>query len=156
MPAMLIVADALTHPRRVPAATSMRKSATELATYTVASAAALAVDVAVLTILVSRAGWQYLPSAAVSFTAGAVFLYVLSIKVVFRVRRVSNPILELPFFVGLGLVGLVVNTAVMYVVVEALHLHYLIAKAIAAGCTFLTNFVLRRNLLFSRAAPDPS
>ena len=128
----------------------MRKPALELLRYTAASAAALLVDAGVLTALVSCAGWQYMPAAVTSYITGGMFLYIVSVNLVFEFRRVGNRALELPMFLALGLVGLVVNTAVMLVAVETLHLHYLIAKAAAAGCTFTTNFLLRRNLMFAR------
>jgi len=133
----------------------MRATTAELLLYAGASAAALVLDVAVLTALVERAGWPYLAAAASSFIAGGVFLYVLSVRFVFPLRRIGNPVVELPLFVALGLAGLVVNTAVMFAAVEAVHVHYLIAKAGAAACTFTTNFLLRRNLMFSRPMQSP-
>ena len=130
----------------------MRNSILELLSYAAASAAALAVDVCVLALLVSQAGWGYLPAACLSFTAGGVFLYFISVRFVFRFRRITSPMMELPLFVGLGVAGLVVNTAVMFVAIEGAHLHYLLAKGAAAGCTFATNYVLRRRLMFARLA----
>jgi putative flippase GtrA len=130
----------------------MRNSVLEFLSYAVASAAALAVDVSVLTVLVSLAAWGYLPATSVSFTVGGVFLYFISIRFVFRLRRITNRALELPLFVVLGLAGLIVNVLVMFVVIEGAHLHYLLAKGTAAGCTFATNYVLRRRLMFGRLA----
>jgi len=128
----------------------MRFMTRELVTYTAASAASLGVDVGVLTLLVSRGGWQYLPAAIASFVVGGVFLYYVSTVFVFRFRRITNRVIELPVFLALGLIGLVVNTIVIFAAVEALHVHYLIAKGAAAGCTFTLNYVLRRSLMFSR------
>ncbi len=130
----------------------MRNSILELLSYAAASAAALAVDVGVLTLLVSLAGWQYLAAASVSFTVGGLFLYFISTRFVFRFRRITNRAVELPLFVGLGLVGLAVNALVMSVAIEGAHLHYLIAKGASAGCTFATNFLLRRRVMFARLA----
>lgn len=122
----------------------------EFIRYGAASGAALLVDVSVLTFLVSGAGWPYLSAAATSFIVGGVFLYFVSIKVVFQYRRVRNPALELPLFVALGLVGLAVNCAVMFVAVDTCHLNYLSAKGAAALFTFTINYLLRRNAMFSR------
>ena len=129
-----------------------RRTILELLTYTAASGAALLVDVGVLTALVSGAGWPYLAATATSFVVGGVFLYFVSIAFVFRIRRIPNPVLELPLFLALGLIGLVVNIGVMYVAVDTFHVHYLIAKGGAAVCTFSINFLLRRSLMFSRVA----
>jgi putative flippase GtrA len=150
--------------RRHPTSEPMRFITRELITYTAASAASLGVDMGVLTLLVSGFGWPYLPAAITSFVTGGLFLYFASTVFVFRFRRITNRAIELPVFLALGLIGLVVNTIVIYAAVEALHVHYLLAKGLAAGCTFALNYLLRRNLMFSRVpvalsripAPEPT
>jgi len=126
----------------------------ELMTYTAASAAALALDVAVLSALVSVFHWHATSASFASFVAGGVLLYVLSVKFVFAHRRIPNPAIELPVFLALGTIGLALNFAVIYVGVDLLHFHYLFAKGCAAGCTFVTNFVLRRTVMFSTLAAN--
>ena len=128
----------------------MPPSISELFLYAAASAAALGVDIAVLAALVSLDGWPYLAASVVSFVAGGAFLYVLSIRYVFRFRRLPHLAIELPMFVALGTVGLGVNTAVMFAAVQGAHVQYLLAKLCAAACTFLVNFLLRRSVLFAR------
>lgn len=125
----------------------------ELGSYGVASAAALALDVGLLTLLVEVANWPYLIATVVSFIAGGVLLYALSTRFVFhsRGRRLGAGVLELSCFVGLGTVGLLVNTLVMYAMVSGFGLQLLHAKLCAAGCTFGVNFMLRRQLLFARS-----
>lgn len=128
----------------------VRREMSELYKYAAASGAALLVDGGVLAALVSGAGLPYMMAAAISFVTGGAFLYVLSVKVVFRVRRVQNPALELPLFVALGLVGLAVNCVVMLFAISTCHMNYLIAKGAAAVCTFSVNYLLRRNAMFPR------
>jgi putative flippase GtrA len=129
----------------------MRALILEFGGYGAASFAALALDVGLLTLLVNVAGWHYLLAAAASFVAGGLLLYVLSVMFVFRFRRIENRVLELSYFVGLGVAGFIVNMAVMYAAVEGLGMYFLIAKMCAAACTCGTNFLLRRQLLFSRS-----
>lgn len=117
--------------------------------YALASAVALAADTSVLALLVRQAGWHYLPASAVAFTTGALVAYLLSVRFVFRARVVRNRTLELGYFVSLGLAGLLVNSATLFVAVGAAGLGLISAKMIAAACTFATNFTLRRSLLFS-------
>jgi putative flippase GtrA len=121
----------------------------EFGFYGASSACALAVDVGTLQLLNAVLGIHYLIASTLSFVAGGVVLYALSVKFVFKARRVDNRTLELSFFLALGLVGLVINSAVLYVAVGAWHLPVLGGKLAAAGFTFSTNFVLRRYLLFS-------
>lgn len=134
----------------------MRPAIWEFLRYGAASGAALLVDASVLAGLVSGLGWPYLLASAVSFIAGGVFLYVLSVKVVFRFRRVQNPAFELPLFIALGLVGLAVNCLIIFIAVDACHMNYLIGKGAAAVCTFSVNYLLRRNAMFSRSLQTPS
>ena len=121
----------------------------ELVGYGVASAAALGVDVTLLKVLVDRAGWHYLAAATLSFIAGAGVVYGLSLRLAFHSRRIQNRALEFGCFAALGIVGLFVNGASIWVGIRVIGLTLVPAKLIAAGCTFATNFVLRRALLFS-------
>jgi len=116
--------------------------------YVGASALALAVDMLLLSLLVSGLGVPYLAAATASFLAGTVLVYWLAIRHVFDYRRLEDWRREFAIFAGLGMVGLVVNLGVIYTLVEGLGLHYLIAKVGAAGCTFVANFILRRWMLF--------
>ena len=83
-----------------------------------------------------------------SFTAGAVVAYWLSITLAFRQHRMRNRRVEFLGFVAIGVVGLTINTSVIYTAVHFLGLHYMLAKGAAAGFTFLFNFIVRRQLLF--------
>ena len=121
----------------------------ELFGYGIASVVALGVDMGILKALVSGLGWQYLIAATVSFTMGALVAYILSVKLAFRFREVSTSSIELVVFVALGVAGLLVNMAVMSLCVSGIGMAVLEAKLISAVCTFLTNFTLRKVVLFS-------
>lgn len=126
----------------------MRQIVRQATGYVGASALALGVDIALLSLLVSGFGVPYLFAAACSFLAGTIVVYWLSIRKVFDYRRLADWRPEFAIFAGLGVVGLAVNLAVIYGVVEGLGVHYLVAKFGAAGCTFVVNFLLRRWMLF--------
>jgi putative flippase GtrA len=121
----------------------------ELVGYGFASAAALVADTLILRFLVQTVHWNYVPASAVAFTSGAALAYFLSIRFVFRSHQVANRALEFGYFLGLGVVGLLVNTAVLSLTFGLMGLGLIESKGLAALCTFTTNFVLRRWLLFS-------
>jgi len=129
----------------------MSRLVRELLGYGLVSAAALAVDMSALACLVRMAGWHYLPASAVAFSLGAAVAYVLSIGFVFRLRKFHNVPLELGYFVALGGAGLLVNAGTLFLAISKAGLDLFAAKLLAAGCTFATNFALRRQLLFSPA-----
>jgi putative flippase GtrA len=125
----------------------MKQLLREFSGYGVASAAALSVDMGLLWALV-HVGIQYIAASAVSFTVGAVVAYWLSITIAFRRHRMRDRRVEFLGFVAIGVIGLAINTSVIYTAVQFLGLHYMLAKGVAAGFTFVFNFIVRRQLLF--------
>ena len=120
----------------------------EFMLYTLASGLALALDVAVLG-LALRAGAGLGLAAALGFTAGLLLIYGASTRLVFRQRRMADARLEFTCFAGIGLVGLALTEALLWVLVTRLHLPALPAKLTTAVAVFLCNFTLRKQLLFT-------
>jgi putative flippase GtrA len=121
--------------------------------YGAASAGALVVDMTILWVLVRFYAWGYLAAASTSFLAGAVVAYALSLKLAFKQHRLRNQRVEFVSFVAIGTAGLAINAAVISLAVRYLGLHYLLAKCVAAGFTFMCNFIARRQLLFVSHSP---
>jgi putative flippase GtrA len=130
----------------------MRQFLKELLGYCAASACAFFVDVAMLWALVHFLSWGYLPAATTSFLLGSVVAYQLSTNIAFKQHRLTSRKTEFASFVAIGGAGLLVNGAVIFIGVNLLGMHYLIAKCVAAGFTFTCNFVVRRQILFVRRA----
>jgi putative flippase GtrA len=122
--------------------------------YTATAGFALLVDVSVLWALVHYFSWWYLAAACCSYTVGLIVGYVLSIRIVFRHRRLKDSRLEFASFAAIGAVGLAINAAVMALLVTRLGANYLIAKCAAAACTFVWGFLVRRQLLFVPRSVD--
>ena len=119
--------------------------------YLLASVVALALDFGLLWLLTSRLGLHYLTSSAISYSAGAVLHYAISVRLVFRERRVSDRRKEFLGFFAIGLMGLAANQLVMRAAVEVLEQSYLIGKVAAVGVSFILTFVMRRAVLFTAA-----
>lgn len=117
--------------------------------YALASAVALAVDAGILYLLVRFFDWWYLAAATASFTVGLFVTYGLSVTLIFQRRRVNDRGLEFATFAAIGLLGLAVNAAAIYIGVHYVGINYMTAKGVAAGFTFVSNFWARRQLLFS-------
>jgi len=127
----------------------VRGALRELGAYALVSGIALVVDTSLLMILVNAAAWHYLPASALAFIVGTGVAYLLSVRFVFRFRRVNRRELEFAYFLVFGAAGLLVNAAALSVAITLVGLGLLTAKLVAAGCTFVTNFTLRRQLLFT-------
>ena len=134
----------------------MRHFVREVALYSAASGLALAVDIGLLFVLVEFAGWHYLVAATVGFLAGTAVVYSVSISAIFRHRRVQDRRIEFGVFAAIGILGLLVNLAVLKIAVGGLGAHYLAGKMASILFTFSLNFGLRRTLLFSARLTYPS
>lgn len=129
------------------AASGMRVTATELLRYLAVSAVALAVDTTAL--LLAANVMHYLWAATLGFLLGAVTSYLLSVRWVFRHRRLAEfPKTEFAAFAAVGVAGLGLNNLAIYVAVEHAGLGLLAAKAVAAMLSFSFNFGLRKWGLF--------
>lgn len=120
----------------------------EFSKYFVASAVALAADFALYGTLIYAFQVQYTVAAAVGFTAGLICVYILSIRMVFSVRRVSHSGLEFILFATIGLFGLIQTEGFLLLFVGYLNINALVAKVITAGTVFCSNYVFRKLLLF--------
>ena len=119
----------------------------EFGGYFLASLLALMVDLAVLMAL-SRVV-HYLVAATAGFCTGAAVNYLLSTRLIFARRRLAHREgLEAALFTLVGVAGLALNNAVMFVLVEFVAAPLALAKLAAAGATFLFNYFLRKRLLF--------
>jgi putative flippase GtrA len=130
-----------------------REALVQLAKSMAVSLLAFAVDFGLLALLTEAAGMHYLLSAGISFTAGTTVSYLLSVRWVFASRRFSSRAAEYGLFVAVGLVGLGLNEALLWVLTEPLSIYYLASKVIAAALIFNWNFWARKLLLFPARSP---
>ena len=124
--------------------------------YAVVGVVALVVDVTLLVLLTELVGIHYLTSAALSFTAGLLTNYGLSIAWVFDHRSVENRWVEFGIFAAVGFLGLGMLEVMMWALTEHVGFNYLISKAVATIVVFTWNFLARRFLLFRPREDSPS
>ncbi|MEK4032812.1 GtrA family protein [Methylocystis sp. IM3] len=123
----------------------------DLVKYGLASAAALALDVAVLMLLHRVLGVVPAIAAALGFLSGLALIYVLSVACVFPGRRRRPARAEIACFLVTGLAGLALTEALMTLFVEGAGISVPLSKIPTSGLVFLFNFTARRALLFSGA-----
>jgi len=118
--------------------------------YFAASAIALGADFGTYIGLLRLAGVHYLVAAPVGFALGLATIYVLSIRWVFKERRIADRRAEFALFALIGFGGMALNQVIIYTGVQWLTLSPELAKVISAGVVFCFNFVSRKLLLFTR------
>ena len=120
----------------------------EFIRYFIASAIALVVDAGSLYLLTDVAGLPYLYSGAIAFILGLTVIYVLSVTWVFDRRVLRDPKAEFLLFAVIGIVGLGINEAVLWVATDVIGLYYLISKVLSVILVFSWNFGARKYALF--------
>ncbi len=131
----------LTYPR-------LRLFLSEFGRYFLASLVGLAVDAGLLIFLTEVIGLHYLVSATISFLAGLGVVYWLSIKWVFSQRVWRDFKSEFLIFGLIGIVGLILNNTILWLLTDKLGLYYLLSKVVAVGLVFNWNFLARKLSLF--------
>ena len=120
----------------------------QLIRYIFVGGLAFLVDYGLLFLLTEAAGMHYLFSATLSFIAGLLTNYFISIRWIFRQSKLQSRLTELLIFSIIGIIGLGLNNLFLYALTEYLHLHYLLSKLITAAIVMLWNFLGRRIILF--------
>ncbi len=128
----------------------------EFLLYFAASAAALALDTATFS-LGLRLGLPLAVAAGLGFSLGLVLVYTLSTRHVFAQHRLADRRGEFALFALIGVAGLLLTEALLWLLVQRLGMAPLAAKLTTACGVFLFNFALRKSLLFTarRAALRP-
>ncbi len=109
---------------------------------------AFVVDFGLLYILTEYAGLHYLLSATLSFISGLLVNYVISCIWVFSNSKFKNRLVEFLFFAAIGVVGLLLNDALIWLFTDCIGTHYMFSKIVAAAIVYLWNFFARKYLVF--------
>lgn len=109
---------------------------------------AFVVDYSLLFILTEYFHLHYLASATISFIAGLLVNYFLSTHWIFRHSKLKNKSLEFFIFAFIGIVGLLLNNLLLFILTDYLHLHYMLSKLITAAIVMGWNFTGRKLILF--------
>jgi putative flippase GtrA len=112
---------------------------------------AFLVDYGTLVLLTEFAGMHYLLAATISFILGLITNYLLSITWVFNQHKLNNRWVEFLLFAFIGVVGLGLNDAIMFLCTERCGIHYTLSKIIATAIVFFWNFLARKLILFKQS-----
>lgn len=115
--------------------------------YFFASLIALVVDLGVFTTFV-RLGTDGYLAAAIGFLAGTVVSYCISVRYVFTERAMRSRWMEMATFALIGCFGLLVVQVAMWVALALFDLGVTDARLMAVAFSFVSNFLLRKFILF--------
>lgn len=103
---------------------------------------ATAAHYAVMVLLASGLGMGAVTAASVGYVVGAVVSYALNYRFVFRSTGSHGR--TMLRFLGVVMLGFIVNRQIVSAGTEWLHVHYLPAQVVATGAVFLLNFILSK------------
>ena len=118
----------------------------ELFRFCLVGGASLIVDYAVLYSLVEFADVHYLYASAASFVVSVIFNYWLCVVYVFKGAR-HQTTRQATLFIGSSVIGLGLNQLCMWLFVDIVNLHYLIAKLGATVVVTAWNYVMKRKAI---------
>ena len=119
----------------------------QLLRYVVVGGIAFVVDFGLLWLLTERCGLHYLLSATISFVAGLVVNYLMSLAWVFGQSKMQSRWGEFLIYAAIGVIGLGLNNLLLWLFTDKIGLYYLLSKIVTAALVMLWNFFARR-LLF--------
>ena len=124
--------------------------------FLVAGAFVVTVNLSILYFLTSIVGVYYLISNIVAFLVAFTISFFLQKSWTFNDRSRDLMHMQLPLYLGVQLVNLACNTALMYGFVEYLHIWYILSQAIISFCLAMAIFFVNKRWIFKpRAARQP-
>lgn len=109
---------------------------------------AFVADYATLWCFTEYLHFHYLISASIAFIAGLAVNYILSTIWVFSKPVFTNKIVEFLLFGVIGVIGLILNGIIMYLLTDKCGVHYMVSKLASTVTVFIWNFAARRFLLY--------
>ena len=91
-------------------------------------------------------GWRASVASTLGALVGAAVNYLSNRRWVFRSARTHAH--ALPRFAAVAAVGVVVNGAIMWSLVDRAGVDYLLAQVVATGCVFVAGFGINRRWTF--------
>lgn len=123
----------------------------EFLKYTVVGGICTILDFFILYLLTTLGGVHYLVSSSVSFALGVTLNYILCTYWIFSIHRVKSHPKEFLYYVIISLVGLGINTLLMWIFTDLFGLWFMLSKLISAGITLFYNFFARKLLLHNKS-----
>lgn len=121
----------------------------QLFRYTMVGGLAFAVDYGLLILLSECIRINVIFAATVSFIAGLVVNYFISVKWVFGKSDIRDRRIEFLAYALIGVIGLVINDLTIYLLTNFCKVHYAVAKPLTAIMVYGWNFFARRYLIFN-------
>jgi len=123
------------------------KSFIQFVKYLIVGGFCTIIDISLLYTLVTFIGLNYLIASIISFIISAIINYYLCVNWIFSIRVFKKYYQEFSYYIIISLIGLAINTLLIWSFTEFLGFYFIISKIFAAGGTFVWNFGARKYFL---------
>ena len=83
----------------------------------------------------------------ISYTISTLYSYIVSVKYVFNVNKKNSKKKNFIIFVTLSVIGLLLSEGLIYLMVNILNMHKMLAKIISTAIVMFFNFVSKKYFL---------
>lgn len=104
-------------------------------------------DFLILYLLVNTFSVNYVLSSVISFSLAVLLNYYLCTLWIFKVRKVSNVYKEILFYILISVVGLFLNSGLIWFLTETFSMQFLLSKVFATPIVLIWNFLGRKYFL---------
>ena len=108
---------------------------------------ATVIDYVIFLILHELLGINTIISNIISFTVSVIYNYIASVKWVFEVDESKDKKQQFIIFIVFSILGLLINTGIVYLCTDIIKLYSLIGKVIATSIVMIFNFITRKIFL---------
>jgi len=122
--------------------------------FLIAGGIAFTVNIAVLYLFTDILGIYYLISTVWAFVISLGVSFLLQKFWTFQDGSRDKLHIQLPLYLGMQVMNLILNTALMYVFVEYLYLWYLFSQVIIASGIAFSSFFINKTYIFKYDVPE--
>ena len=125
---------------------TLLKKYRDLLLYGIFGATSAGLDFFVFTLLVNYFGIHYITANCISIFAGIATSFTLNRNYNFKVK--DNPSRRFAIFLSIGLCGLLLSNAILFLCVEILHVGNLLSKLLSIVVVSLLQFLANKYITF--------
>lgn len=119
--------------------------------YIVSGGTAAAVDIGFLVLFTEVFGWWYITSAIVAFLIAFGVSFTLQKFWTFKDKTTDNMHAQLSLYLLVGVINLLINSALMYFFVDIVGMWYVAAQVLTGGLIAVMSFFVYKKLIFKKA-----
>lgn len=138
----------------------MKKLMIQIFKFAIVGGLSFAVDFLVYTMMCNILGIHYIIAGVSGFFISVVINYLLSMRYVFVSKEDMKKDREFVIFVVLSLLGMILNSVILYICIDVIYMHWMwlkqivpresmniLAKITATGIVMIYNFITRKIFL---------